>query len=176
MTAADVIPQPCARIIDGMAMVQMIRGDQKTFAKVADIMMMSMVLHDGGDSQRIGVVFDVYSYSSIKNAEREKRGSGRNIKADHKIHQWRKILSNSKNKSLSIRFISKEWQNKRHRERLAGKTIFVTAEDHRYEVSPIGATTREELRSTQEEADVGVLLYAVASGYRAEIKAIKRNT
>ena len=50
-TAADVIPQPCARIIDGMAMVQKIRGDQKTFAEVADSMM-SMVLHEGTDSQR----------------------------------------------------------------------------------------------------------------------------
>ena len=49
MTAADVIPQQCARIIDGMAMVQKIRGDQKTFAEVADSMM-SMVLHEGTDS------------------------------------------------------------------------------------------------------------------------------
>ena len=91
MTAADVIPQPCGRIIGGMAMVQKIRGDQKTFAEVADSMT-SMVLHKlGTDSQRINVVFDVYRESLIKNAKREKRGSEsshefRNIKADHKIH------------------------------------------------------------------------------------------
>ena len=36
MTVADMIPQPCTRIIDGMAMVQKIGGDQKTFAEVAD--------------------------------------------------------------------------------------------------------------------------------------------
>ena len=41
MTAADMIPQPSARIIDGM--VQKLRGDQKTFAEVVDCMM-SMVL------------------------------------------------------------------------------------------------------------------------------------
>ena len=36
MTAADMIPQRCTRIIDGKAMVQKIRGDQKTFAEVAE--------------------------------------------------------------------------------------------------------------------------------------------
>ena len=55
-------------------MVQKIREDQKTFAEVADDML-SMVLHEGTDSQRIDVVFNVYRDSSIKNAEREKRGS-----------------------------------------------------------------------------------------------------
>ena len=50
-----------------------------------------------------------------------------------------------------------EWQNERYRERLAGKTIFVTTEDHCYEVSLIGAAIREELRSTQEKADTRVL-------------------
>ena len=35
MTVADMIPQPYTRI-DGMAMVQKIGGDQKTFAEVAD--------------------------------------------------------------------------------------------------------------------------------------------
>ena len=110
MTAADMIPQPSARIIDGM--VQKLRGDQKTFAEVADCMM-SMVLHEGTDSQRIDVVFDVYRDCSIKNAEREKRSleSGhefRNIKADHKVHQWRKFLTHSKNKSLLIKFFTGE--------------------------------------------------------------------
>ena len=174
--AADVIPQPSARIIDGMAMVQKIRGDQKTFAEVTDNML-SMVLHEGTDRQRIDVVFDVYRDSSIKNAEKEQRGSEsgheyRNIKADHKIHQWRKFLSNSNNKSLLIKFISQEWKNEKYREKLDRKTIFVTAEDHCYEVSLIGATTREELRSTQEEADTRVLLHAThaaKAGYRAVV-------
>ena len=82
-----MIPQPCARIMDGMAMVQKIRGDQKTFAKVADSLMY-IVLNEGTDSQHIDVVFDVYRDNSIENPEREKRCSEsshefRNIKADH---------------------------------------------------------------------------------------------
>jgi len=35
MTAADMIPQPCGRMLDGMVMVQKVRGDQKTFAELA---------------------------------------------------------------------------------------------------------------------------------------------
>ena len=69
-----MIPQPCARIMDGMAMIQKIRGDQKTFAEVAESLMY-LVLNEGTDSQRVGVVFDVYRDNSIKNPETEKRGS-----------------------------------------------------------------------------------------------------
>ena len=147
MTAAHMIPQRCRRIFDEMVMLQKIRGDQKTFAKLADSKM-SMVLHEGTDSQRIDVVFDVYRKNSIKNHKREKRGSEsghkvKNFKANYKIHQWLTFLSNSKNKSLLSKFISEKWQNERHRERFAGKTIFVTTEDYCYELSSIGVTARE---------------------------------
>ena len=59
LTAADVILQPCAIVINGMAMVQKVKGDQKTFAEMADSLM-EMVLHEGTESQCIDVVFDVY--------------------------------------------------------------------------------------------------------------------
>lgn len=157
-------------------MVQKIRGDQKRFAEVADSLM-SMILYEGTDSQRIHVVFDVYLDDSIKNPEREKRGSEsshefRNIKADDKIHQWRKFLFNSKIKSLLIKFMSEEWQNERCRERLAVKTIFVTTKDHSFEIFSVGATTVDKLRSTQAEADTRMLLHAAhaaAAGYRAVV-------
>ena len=63
-------------------------------------------------------------------------------------------------------------ENETNRERLAQETIFVTAEDHCYEVSSIGSTTKEELGSTQEESDTRVLLhaaYAAKAGYRAVV-------
>ena len=50
------------------------KGDQKTFAEIADTIMY-MTLNEGHHSERIDVVFDVYKEESIKNAEREKRGS-----------------------------------------------------------------------------------------------------
>ena len=71
-------------------MTQKMRGDQNTFAEVADNLM-CMALNEGTDSQRIDVVFDVYRDNSIKNPETEKRGSEnghefRNMKTDHKMH------------------------------------------------------------------------------------------
>ena len=94
--AADSIPQPSVCVIDGMALVQRLKGDQKTFAAVAETLL-CRVLNEGGSSDRIDVVFDDYREKSIKNAERENRGEGsgseyRNIQADHKIKQWRKFL------------------------------------------------------------------------------------
>jgi len=164
MTAADMIPQPCGRIFDEMVMVQKIIGDQKTFAELDDSMM-SMVLHEGTDSQRNDVVFDVYRNNSIKNHKREKRRSEsghkvRNFKVDYQMHQWRTFLSNSKTKSLLSKFISEKWQDKRHRERFAAKTIFVTTEDYCYELSSIGVAAREELRSTHQEASTRLFLHA----------------
>ena len=113
-----------------------------------------------------------YRDNSIKNPETAKRGSEnghefRNMKTDHNIHQWWKFLSNSKDKSLVIKFIVEECQNERHREKLAGKTIFVTTEDYCNEDSSIGMTIRQGLRSTQEEANTRVFLHgphAAAAG------------
>lgn len=70
--AADVIPQPSACVIDGMALVQRLKGDQNTFAAVAETLL-SMVLNEGVSSSRIDVVFDDYREQSIKNAERDQR-------------------------------------------------------------------------------------------------------
>ena len=114
VTPIDEIPQFCVIILFEMAMVQKIGGDQKTFAEVA-VALMFVALNEGTDSDRIDVVFDVYRLNSIKNAERERRGSEsghefRNIKPDHKIRQWRKFLLSLTNKTQLIKFISEEWQ------------------------------------------------------------------
>ena len=55
--------------------------------------MMSMVLHEGKDSQRIDVVFDVYRDSSIKNAKRERR-------------EAQKTLMNSETSRQTTRYIN----------------------------------------------------------------------
>ena len=107
---------------------------------------------------------------------REKRSleSGhefRNMKAYHKVHQWRTFPTHSKNKSLLIKFITGEWQKEKYRGRIGGKEILLTTEDRCFEIPPTSATRREELTSTQEEADIRVLLHAAhaAEGYRAVV-------
>ena len=128
---ADAIPQPSACVIDGMALVQYLKGDKKTFAAVAETLL-CRVLNEGGTSDRIDVVFDDYREESIKNAERENRGDGlgseyRNIQAKHKVKQWRRFLCSSKNKQAFILFVTSEWKKEKYTaEKLSGKTLVVT--------------------------------------------------
>ena len=90
-SAAEDISDRSTCIIDGMSLVQKMNSNNKTFAQLAESVM-SLVLHDGSQSHRIEVVFDVYRDTSIKNAERCKRGSStsiqyRNITEGHNIQQ-----------------------------------------------------------------------------------------
>lgn len=148
--AVDTLPQQSACIIDGMAMVQKLKGDHKTFAEVADTLL-TMVLREGATSTRIDVVFDVYRNISIKNIEREKRGDEmgnefRSIRPDHKVVQWKKFLSNTDNKQQLITFIVTEWRKEPCRKRLPGKTLYATAGEECYEISSERSTLREDLR------------------------------
>ena len=63
-----------ACIIDGMALVQRLKGHQKTFKEITE-MLLAMALHEGGSTTKIDVVFDNYREISIKNLERVKRGA-----------------------------------------------------------------------------------------------------
>ena len=59
VSASEVIPEPSATVIDGMSLVQKLKGNDKTFAELAETAL-SHVLHEGAKSSRIDVVFDVY--------------------------------------------------------------------------------------------------------------------
>ena len=53
-----------ACIIDGMAMVKWLKGDQKTFKEITE-MLLALALREGGSSTRIDVVFDNYKQRLI---------------------------------------------------------------------------------------------------------------
>ena len=127
--AADSIPQPSACIVDGMALVQRVKGNHKKFGDIAESLL-DMVLHEGATFNRIGVVFDVYREPSIKNIERELRGSdygneSRNIQPDHKVQQWRKFLLNPKNKKAFTEYVTREWKQDKYKGKLVNKVLFV---------------------------------------------------
>ena len=174
---ADVILQPSACMIDAMALVQRLKGDNKTFAEVAESLL-CLVLHEGSNSQTIDVIFDVYKENSIKNAEREKRGAEfgnelRNIQSEHKVQQWRNFLLNPKNKKAFTEFVVKEWKQDKYRTKLTGKVLFVTCESD-CEITSQAANIVDELNSTQEEADTRLILHAAhaaRSGYKAVVVA-----
>lgn len=89
---AEDIGKPSACIIDGMSAVQKIKGDHKSFAEIA-LSLLSMILHESPDSERIDVVFDVYKEYSIKNTERSRGTTAiigtqfKNIALRHKVQQ-----------------------------------------------------------------------------------------
>ena len=64
---AEVIPKPSTTIIDGLSLVQKMKGNDKTIAQLAES---TLAKHEGGDSEWINVVFDVYKDMSIKHSER----------------------------------------------------------------------------------------------------------
>ena len=146
-------------------MVQRLKGDHKTFAEIADVLM-AMILREGATSKRIDVVFDVYRSRNVdkEHREREERGytgiEYRNIQPDHRIQQWRKFLSNPQNKKQLVRVVTEEWQKERFRQRLTGRHLFTTTEESCVEISADNFRPREDLTSTNEEADTRLLLHA----------------
>ena len=121
---ADSLPLNSATIIDGTSLVQEMNvgGGQTTFGMVASSLL-SMAVHEGSQSKRIDVVFDTYREVSIKNAERSKRGEVpgvqlAHISASQLVKQWRKFLSEVKNKTSLIKFLVEEWKTAEYSERL----------------------------------------------------------
>ena len=127
-SAANEILPPSATMIDGMAMVQKLNASNKTFEQVAELAF-SHLTHEGSQSKRIDVVFDVYRRNSTKQAERVNRGADgnalqyKNLAGGHHVQQWRKFLSSSSNKTSLIRFLSEEWKLPKYRQNLSDKVL-----------------------------------------------------
>jgi hypothetical protein len=119
---AESIPVHSATIIDGMHFVQKLKGDQTTFGEVAKDLF-SMILKEGSGSQRIDVVFDRYQEQSIKNNERQLRGSDSGIKVTsitekQIIRQRKNFLAQISNKTSLISFLVTEWKKPKYTEKL----------------------------------------------------------
>ena len=70
---AEQLPGKSASVIDGMNLLQIVRGDQVILGDVATTVL-SMALWEGAESDRIYVVFDTYRDNGIKNCEIILRG------------------------------------------------------------------------------------------------------
>ena len=161
---ADEMESPSACIIDGMSIVQKMKGDKLTFAELAE-QMLDFVLRIGAGSERIDVVFDVYRQLSIKGAERTMRGADTgirftNIIPGHKILQWRRLLSCNASKTKLISFIVSPWKKSTLREKLGGKTMYVTCDDLCFRLTRDEVLEEGDLKTCQEEADTRVIFHA----------------
>ena len=65
VSAVDVILQLSLCMTDGIALVQRLKGEHKTFSEVADFLI-GTVLHKALSSQRIDVVFDAYKGEKLE--------------------------------------------------------------------------------------------------------------
>ena len=158
---------PRAGIIDGMSFDHKINGDKQTFQNIADIML-TAVLKEGHDCQRIDVVFDIYKEMSIKAGERAMRANHSEIlmynslRCGTKVVQWREFLRNSSNKTQLIAFINAQWKEPRCRKRLQENMVvmYVTCGITCFRLTSDDTVEVKELCSTQEEADTRMLLHA----------------
>jgi hypothetical protein len=161
----ESIPLNSATIIDGMNLVQRIKGHQINFGEVATDLL-SMILREGHESNRIDVVFDRYQGQSIKNSERMKRGQHPGINPHNYItaalivRQWRKFLEQTSNKTALIFYLVAEWKKPQHSERLKNKILYVTCEEKCFKITYDSNQEILDLSSTHEEADGRLLLHA----------------
>ena len=123
------------------------------------------MLHVGRESNRIDVVVDVYKEKSIKSAERLNRGSLEgmifsHIKPAHKIKNWRRLLAFSKSKTELTHFLADSWKDKKRREALGNKIMFVTCGEQCIRLTQDSYEEVSVLQTNQEEADTRLLLHA----------------
>lgn len=164
VASVEEIGENTACIIDGMSLVQRVKGDGKTFGEIAKSLLHQALL-EGRNSARIDIVFDVYWKTSIKNAERSGRGSGgstqwKNIAPGHNVVQWRKLLSNSESKTALIQFFVDQWKLAESQAMLQDKQFITTCGETCYCLNEEGWNTVEELKCSHEEADTRMLLHA----------------
>ncbi|XP_068232399.1 uncharacterized protein [Palaemon carinicauda] len=161
---AEEMEYPSACIIDGMSIVQKMNGDKLTFEELAEQMLIS-VIRTSASSERIDVVFDVHRQLSIKGAERAIRGSESgicftNIIPGHKILQWRRLLSCNASKTKLISFLVSQWKKSSMREKLGGKTMYVTCDNLCFRLTRNDVIEEDSLKTSQEEADTRVIFHA----------------
>ena len=168
----ESVPQNSATLLDCMAVVQKLKIDQSnTFGDIAQKFSGS-ILQTGFTSKRIDVVFDVYIENSIKNAERERRGTSSlhfgTLLENSKVKQWKNFLSSSENKTLLMRYLVAKLKDPVFINRLSNKELYVTEGASCFKITRAGCHEVEELHSIQEEADTRIFLHvkhAEMNGY-----------
>ena len=164
MQAAVSTTPPSCSIIDGMCLIQRMHGENHTFAELF-IHLFPSVLKTGLGSDKLDVVFDVYNKVSIKTAERVNRGSDTGvlfttIMPGHKIKNWRRLLTYTSSKSKLIAFLAHDWKSTQIRDKLGSKVMYMTCMEKCFKLTKETAEEVDELKTSQEEADTRILLYA----------------
>ena len=84
-------------------------GTTRTFEEYAQVAFLPYVLKQLDSVKRVDVIWDAYKEDSLKNAVREKRGSGQRRKASANTRipsDWKGFLRVDANKSELFKFLS----------------------------------------------------------------------
>lgn len=163
---------PTVYLIDGMALVQMLKsGGCATFdemsLKYQDIIL-NALLHN--NTTRVDLVFDQYLPASIKDGERSRRGESASLEV--KIHsgsmpvpkQWSKYISNPKNKVNLCDFLCHSLCEKLPSRLQPTHKVFLAGgfRDGSVTVSLMqsSVTVEQSLQSDHEEADTRLMVHA----------------
>ncbi|CAB4002634.1 Hypothetical predicted protein [Paramuricea clavata] len=165
MPLIEQIPSNSATIVDGMALLQMLkaRNIPETFGQLADVILKNVIdIAVYNKSQRVDFVTDRYPTVNTKNAERLHRAASGiyavSILSDQQKvpKQWKKFMSVGSNKERLVEFLVQQWRNVRC-SALQSTQLFVTNKEKCYHYYPnADAVTVEEvpeLECDHEEAD-----------------------
>ncbi|KAK3735047.1 hypothetical protein QZH41_001743 [Actinostola sp. cb2023] len=142
--AADIIPEPSACIIDGIALVQRLKER-----------LPSRTQKENREGLNVEMNLEIFS-------------------PNIRYNSGEKFLLNPKNKKAFTTFVAKEWQQEKYRKKLTNKVLFVACEEECHQISSESANAVQDLKSTQEEADTRIILHiahAARSGYDTLIVA-----
>ena len=167
----SAVPDGSALIIDGMGLIHSMQHIGSTFGAVADaILMRLLVLTKKFNCHRVDFVTDRYPSISIKNFERVRRGDdGRQAiciysKNQPTPTQWKKFLSNGKNKEALVEFLFTVWSETDVTTITDDISIYIAHGPvcHRLHIhdSTLSVHVVEELVCNHEEGDTRVLLHA----------------
>ena len=160
----ETVQEKHALIVDAMAYVQQSKTANKTFGEFS-FDLLQRILAVSYKASQIDVVFDKYLDDSIKNVERNRRGSGRQllfntIVSSAPIKQWSLFLSCNENKIVLIKSIVSEWKQEKYLTEIGDKDFYVTDGEQIFKLHPNEVTAIQELFSNHEEADTRMILHA----------------
>ncbi|KAL7386837.1 hypothetical protein ABVT39_014532 [Epinephelus coioides] len=141
---AETIPEPSATIIDGMSLVQKMKGGINQVCRERE---------NRGCTTGIQV---------------------QNTALGHRIQQWRRFLRSSANKTNPISFLVVELKTPKLRHKLNDKQVYIASEESCLHITKDHWAEVECLQSNQEEADTRIILHAAHAakeGYSAVVVA-----
>ncbi|KAG0721774.1 hypothetical protein GWK47_000638 [Chionoecetes opilio] len=176
VSPAEVIPEPSATIIDGMSLVQKLKGNDNTFHSFAGTAL-SHVVHE---VLRAGAL--MLCLTSTRRHPSKMQNEPTEVQAQGSISRTFNLGTTSSSgesysvvpptRQVSSQFLVEEWKKPQHREKLEGKELYVTCEQLCFKITKEQWEEAPELKSSQEEADTRLLLHALhaaESGYKSVI-------